>query len=921
MPLTVRIGAKLAQYEITEHLGSGGMGDVYQATDSTLGRNVAVKFLPDSVAHDAERVARFEREARVLASLNHPNIAAIYGLEMSADKKFLVMELVPGETLADVIRRGAIPVEESLHIAKQICDALELAHESGVVHRDLKPANIKVTPDGRVKVLDFGLATMVQPGGSSSSYNTQNSPTLTQTLGTQAGVILGTAAYMSPEQAAGKILDKRTDIWSFGVVFFEMLTGAPLFEGGETVSHVLADVLRAPIDLAKLPASTTPTLRRLLGRCLDRDLKNRLRDIGEARIALGEARRPPESSEVASKAKRVGMWPLVAATLTALLVAGVAGAGWWRATRTVPQQPLMRFEDNTGEEVDTSLSYGPSIAISPDGLRIALITRDANGRRRLSVRSLSSSKLSVVSGVEGLAPSAPFFSPNGLWIGFFSESKLKKISVEGGAAVTLCDVGGTGAGRGGFWGEDENIVFSSQRSPLMRVSSSGGMPTPITNLANDEVTHRFAQLLPGGEAVLFSSSNDNNSWSAATIEAQILKTGERKTLLKGGYFGRYVAGSGGKGYLLYLLDGIVFAAPMDLKNLQVTGTGFPVLDDVSGLRNNGFAQWTVARSGTLAYVQGNGKRDQFSLSFMDLSGKIEPVSASTASYQAPIRPSPDGSRLLMRLSESTSTYLAVFELATRRTTRLTFMKGSVGNVGTWTPDGKHIVFPYLGTELKGQGIYWIRAAGGGEPQLLTDRYGMPWSFSPDGKRLVYYAGSVTGSDQFGLWTFLLNLDDPERPKVSAPELFLKANTTVQYPSFSPDGRWLAYSSAETGKLQVYVRPFVPGSQATGAPWQISTTLGAAAYWLPNHELLFTSQSSSGIVSYTTTLDSFLPGPVRPILEKPATTPSGLPVMMPDGKRFIVVTEDSNSSVRQTHVSFLLNFLDELERRASTGASK
>jgi Tol biopolymer transport system component len=304
---------------------------------------------------------------------------------------------------------------------------------------------------------------------------------------------------------------------------------------------------------------------------------------------------------------------------------------------------------------------------------------------------------------------------------------------------------------------------------------------------------------------------------------------------------------------------------------------------------------------------------------MDLSGKMEPVPAPPAAYQAPVRPSPDGTRLLMRLTEGTSTNLAVFDLSTRRTTRLTFIKGSVGSVGTWTPDAKHIVFGYTGTELNGPGQYWIRADGGGVPQRLTDHFGLPWSFLPDGKRFIYYAGSATGSDQFGLWTVPLNLDDPEHPRGGPPELFLQASATVQYPTFSPDGHWLAYASIETGRLQVYVRPFVAGAPATGGKWQISSTLGAAAFWLPNHELLFSSESSSGIVSYTTTADSFVAGPIRPILEK--ATPAGLPMMMPDGKRFIVVVREASSSAQQTHVSFLLNFPDELERRASAGTSK
>jgi eukaryotic-like serine/threonine-protein kinase len=354
----------------------------------------------------------------------------------------------------------------------------------------------------------------------------------------------------------------------------------------------------------------------------------------------------------------------------------------------------------------------------------------------------------------------------------------------------------------------------------------------------------------------------------------------------------------------------------------VTGTGVPVLDDVSGLRVNGFAQWTVSGSGTLAYVSGSNRNDQLTLNFMDFLGKIEPIAAPTAAYQAPARPSPDGSRLLVRLTDGTSTNLAAFELSTRRTTRLTFLKSSVGNVGTWTPDSKHIIFGYTGTELNGTGLYWIRSDGGGEPQRLTERFGIPWSFSPDGKQFVYYVGSATGSDQFGLWTVSLNLEDPDHPKAGTPELYLKANTTVQYPTISPDGHWLAYASSETGKLQVYVRPFVPGSPAAGGKWQISNILGAAGFWLPNHELLFASQTSAGIVSYTTNADSFIAGAIRPILEKSTTVPAGQPVMMPDGKRFVIIMPvASTPAVQQSHVSFLLNFPDELERRISAGTSK
>jgi serine/threonine-protein kinase len=914
------IGTKLAHYEITHHLGTGGMGEVYQATDSRLGRSVAIKLLPEAFTHDTERVARFEREARVLASLNHPNSAAIYGVEESAGRKFLVMELVPGETLADRLIRGPIPVDESMNIARQVCEALEAAHENGVIHRDLKPANIKVTLEGVVKVLDFGLATMVQKSDAENASNVHNSPTVSRSLGTESGVILGTAPYMSPEQAAGKAVDKRSDIWSFGVVLFEMLTGERLFPNGETISYVLADVLRAPIDFSRLPAATPSAVRDLLGRCLDRDVKRRLRDIGEARVAIDMARKTSTSAVAAPVAKRAGMKPWWIAALAAVVIAGIAGAGWWRATRPV-ERPLLRFTDNTEEEVRTDIAFGPSIAISPDGLRIVLVTAASDGSTRLSTRLMSSSKLSVISGTEGISPVSPFFSPDGLWLGFFSESKLKKIPVEGGAPITLCDVGGSGAPRGGFWGEDQNILFATQRSPVMRVSSSGGTPVPATTLGKNEVTNRFAQLLPGSEAFLFTASSDNNVWEDASIEVQTIKTRERKTLMKGGYFGRYVAGQDGKGYLLYIRDDAVFAAPMDVKHLQLTGPGIPVLEDVSGLPVNGFGQLDVARSGTFVYISGSIRHDRLSLGLMDTSGAIQTLAAPQAAYVG-VRPSPDGTRIMVRVSDASGTNLAVYELASGRTTRLTFVHGAIANIGIWTPDSKHIVFPLTSSELSGPGFYWIRADGGGEPQRLTDRYSVPWSFSPDGKRLAYFTGPGYGSDEFGIWTLPLNLDDPEHPKAGKPDLFLKATAAVQNPVFSPDGRWIAYISAETNKLQAYVRPFVPGSPGAGGRWQISTDGATSVFWSTvGHELIYASQSSSGIVPYSANGDSFVASSPQPILKNLSPLQAS-PSLMPDGKHFAVVTSTADPIARQTHVGFLLNFPDELERRAAAaGASK
>jgi serine/threonine-protein kinase len=703
------------------------MGEVYRALDPKLKRHVAIKVLPETFSRDADRIARFRREAQLLAALNHPNIAAIYGLEEAGDTTALVMEeVVQGDTLS-----GPLAVETALNYAKQIAEALEAAHEKGIVHRDLKPANIKVTPAGVVKVLDFGLATIIQPGNeSANSEDPQNSPTLTRTLGTQSGVIMGTAAYMSPEQAAGKPVDKRADIWSFGVVLFEMLTGRQLFDGGETISHTLADVLRAPIDFSRLPSATPPAIRDLLRRCLDRDVKNRLRDIGEARIAVENAGKPVEQllSEPAARQSRSTLW----IALAAILVAGFAGAGWWRASRPGERPPLMRFADDVGDEINTDSSIGPAIAISPDGLRLAFISRTNDGKSHLSVRSIGGSQSTVLAGADGEGgPFAPFFSPNGRSIGFFTNTKLRTISVEGGAAATVCDLGA--APRGGFWGDDGSILFATQRTPVMRVPALGGTPTPATELDSKqgEATNRFGQLLPGRKAILFSASKDNNVWENATIQVQTLADGKRKTLITDGHFGRYLAAGPGNGHLLYVRNGTIFAAPMDLNRLELTGPSMPILEDVATRGQNGFSQFDVSASGTMVYVAGSNRREARSLAFVDASGKVQLLPAPPAAYRGVAEPSPDGTRILIGIEEGPSLNLSVYELATNRTTRLTFLKGApagAANRGIWTPDGKHIVFSIVAHELAGPGVYWTRADGAGEPHRLLENVYQPGSF-------------------------------------------------------------------------------------------------------------------------------------------------------------------------------------------------
>src|SRR6202049_3387285 len=443
--MPILTGKRLGPYEILSAIGAGGMGEVYQAHDTKLGRDVAIKVLPDAFAHDPERLSRFQRDAKILAPLNHPNIATIHGLEQSGGTSYLVMELVSGDTLQQRVKRdGALPIDEALAIAKQIAEALEAAHEKGIIHRDLKPANVKITPEGIVKVLDFGLATAAQ--ASTADGNPSNSPTLTlDYAATRTGMILGTAAYMSPEQAVGKPVDRRGDIWSFGVVLFEMLTGRRLFEG-ETISHVLADVIKGEIDLSKLPSSTPNAIRDLFKRCLDHDLKNRLQWIGEARIAIDHSRKEPETTAPMAFApqRRILPWALAAVFAAAFILAAWVA---WRATRSVeqPLKPLVRLDVDLGTDVSLASQAGADAILSPDGTRLVYVSQN-----RLFTRRLDQPKAIELADTEGAF--APFFSPDGQWVAFFARGKLKKTSVEGGTAVTVCDASNA---QGGSWSEDE----------------------------------------------------------------------------------------------------------------------------------------------------------------------------------------------------------------------------------------------------------------------------------------------------------------------------------------------------------------------------------------------------------------------------------------------------------------------------------
>jgi Tol biopolymer transport system component/tRNA A-37 threonylcarbamoyl transferase component Bud32 len=889
-------GTRLGTYEITAHIGSGGMGEVYQAHDTKLGRDVAIKVLPEQFARDPERLARFQREAKMLAALNHPNIAAIYGLEQSGELHYLVMELVPGQTLAERIRtagkageNAAIPLDEALPIARQVADAVEYAHDKNVIHRDLKPPNIKVTSEGTVKVLDFGLAKALSDEVATEDMS--NSPTLSMAA-TRAGVILGTAAYMSPEQAKGKQVDRRTDVWAFGAVLYEMLTGKQTFPG-EDITEVLAAVVKSEPDWNLLPAKTPAAVRALLRRCLEKNPKRRLAHIAEARIAIEDVlsgAAPAEAVSAAPGRNRERLPWAVAAAVT--IIAVVASGALWRSTQPV-EHPLVWLDVDLGPNVSLSSVAGADAIISPDGTRLVYVSQG-----QLFTRRLDQPSATELAGTQGAW--APFFSPDGQWVAFFSGASLKKISVEGGSAITLCD---GPVGMGGSWGVDGNIIAAlTTNGDLSRIPSAGGPPIPVTHLQSGEIGHRWPQILPGGKAVLFTASTTGEV-DAANIEVMSLADHLNKTLVRGGTFGRYLP----SGHLVYVNRGTLFAVPFDVDRLEVHGTPVPVLDQVAYNTLFGSAQLDFSQTGTLIYHSGGAGGGLSIVAWLDGAGKTQPLLAKPGTYGRPSL-SPDGQRLALESNAD----IWVYDWQRDTMTRLTFTGNANGPV--WSPDGRYIAFRVLG-----EGMDVIRSDGSGKPEPLTQSKNSqyPWSFAPDGKRLAFIDSS-TGA--FQLWTMPLESDSAGL-QPGKPEIFLQTPADERAPSFSPDGRWMAYASNESGTFQVYVRAFPD----KGGKWQISNSGGTYPMWSHNgHELFFeTLDNRIMVASYIEKGDSFVADKPRAWSEKQlggiVNTVKNID-LAPDGKRIVALmpVETAEAQKAQSQVTFLMNFFDGLRRKAPIG---
>ena len=882
-------GAQLGPYAIDSPLGAGGMGEVYRATDTRLKRSVAIKILPAAVALDADRVARFQREAELLASLNHPNIAAIYGLERTGETTALVMELVEGPTLADRIQTGPIPIDEALTLARQMAEALDAAHEQGVIHRDLKPANIKLRSDGTVKVLDFGLAKAMEPAGAMSPGRSM-SPTLTTPAMTQAGMILGTAAYMSPEQARGKAVDRRADVWAFGCVLYEMVTGKQAF-AGEDVTEVLAAIVRGEPDWRALPEDLPTAVRTLLVRCLQKDLKKRIRSAGDIAIEVEDAL---DRSIPVRHAPRVAPAARLRSTVIAvgcLLLGLLIGALATRVGRTAPAVAVGRFTLTLPAGQRLAGLSQRAISLSPDGTRLAYIAR-AGGSDQIYVRDLDSFASRALPGTEGATN--PFFSPDGQWIGFFTEDALKKIAVGGGPLTTLARV--AEYSRGGTWGGDGNIVFASgPTSGLSLVPAAGGTVQSLTKMdgGNGETSHRHPHHVPGG-ALLFTVGT-GGGWDNARIEVLDPGTHVRKTLIQGGSDAHYVS----TGHLVYLRAATLVAVPFDVRRLEVTGSEVALVEGVlPPTDNTGSAQATFADSGALIYVPGNAAGLQRLPVWVDRKGAEQLLQVPARPYDNP-SVSPDSTRVL--LSIDAGNFQDVWVHDVRRGTLNKVTSDGAGNgAAMWTADGKKIIYQVTKTDVLN--LAWKLSDGSGGDEVLgaSTNSQFPDSLSVDGQTLtVTEIDPATGRD---LWA--LSLKDRQRKK------FLQTAAHESNSAISPDGRWIAYQSDRSGRDEIYVQPFPgPGSEEL-----VSTDGGTAVRWSRNGRELYYRSGDKLMAVAIETAAAFHASKPELLFEKPYWSRRFYPSydVASDG-RFLMI-KDSDQVGAANVMNVVLHWTEELKRR-------
>ncbi len=892
-------GSSVGRYVVVRPLGAGGMGEVWLAQDESLGRNAALKVLPAEFEKDPERLVRWEREARLLASLNHPNIATVYGIEPAGGSHVLALELVEGQTLAERIAEGAMPVREALPVFRQIAAALEAAHDAGIVHRDLKPSNVIVTPEGRVKVLDFGLA---KPFAGPSHSTGEESPTLTQ-RGTEAGVVLGTAAYMSPEQARGRAVDRRTDVWAFGCTLFEALAGRTSF-GGATPSDTLARVLEREPDWEALPAGTPPLVRQLLRRCLRKDAAERLRDMGDARLlieeAIADASAPqgqpaPPPATAKRFPSRAALWTVAGVAL------GLAAPFLWRTFlpgKTRPaigapsaHAPLVSFTVATPPGLGLAVYMSASLAFSRDGKTLAMALQGHEGSG-LYVRRLEALGATMVPGTDRAG--SPFFYPGDDWVGFEAGGRLQRVAVSGGAPQPLCELpysgGATATGSGAAV-----VLVPSWTGGLYELAGPGALPRRLAapRKAKGEGAYIWPAALPEGRGVLFAIWKGGRSHDEGSIAVLARGETEPRIVLEGGYIPRYARGT-----LFFVRGGEILAAPFDLERLSTTGRAVPVASGVLADPGSGAAQYAVSPEGTLAYVAGGVRAPARRIVLVDRAGTTRAVTQTDRAYIAP-RLSPDGRRLALWTEES-ETHAWTYDLA----------RGTFSRVGSstddhspmWSPDGKRLAY-----ESGREGIHqvFVLEEGGTERRVTSgDHHHYLGDWSPDGRWLVYTEfHPETGSD---LWAVDPSGTPPPRPVV-------RTRSAEREPAVSRDGRWIAYASDESGRFEIYAQPF-PGP---GERTQISAEGGEEPAWSRDgRELFYRAGNRMMAASVRTdpTLEVGRPAVLFTGSYHDNLAPARTYDVGADG-RFVMVTEPTGAELPQ-EIRVVLGLADDLARRAA-----
>ena len=898
--MSLAAGARLGPYEVIAPLGAGGMGEVYRARDTRLDREVALKVLPEHLSASEELRSRFEREAKAISSLQHPHICTLHDVGREGETDFLVMELLEGESLADRLQRGPLPIEDVLRLGIQIADALETAHTAGIVHRDLKPGNVVLTRSG-AKLLDFGLAKpnplAAGSGSSLSAMATHVSPAGPVT---REGTIIGTFQYMSPEQLEGREADARSDIFALGAMLYEMATGKRAFEGKSQLSVASAILEKDPEPISRAQPMAPPALEHVVKTCLAKDAEDRFQTAHDVRLQLRWISEGGSQVAVAPAVERQTarrhLWMATAALFALTTV--FLGVAYFKARPAQPTQPVARFTSYLPTGKTLTLANHPSLALSPDGGLVAYVA-ESDGLAQLYLRPMDRFEGFPLVGTDGA--SSPFFSPDGQWIGYFADGKLKKVSARGGPSVILAEAPDN---RGASWTPDDTIVFTpSPPVGLSRVSAAGGTAQVLTtpDEAQGERTHRWPEVLPGGKAIVFTigSLGSSDYYLDAKLAVLSLSTGKITLLPLTGTNARYSP----SGHLVFAAQGGLFAVPFDVDRLEVTGAAFPVLEGVMLDAATGAVHYALSRSGSLALVPGNPLGMSVPLSWVSRQGVTQPLGAPARPYGDP-HLSPDGKRVAITIRGAGNSDIWVYEIARNTLTRLTFEGSNKGPV--WTPDGKKITYSSDRVGAANLGIYWKAADGSGAEERLTTSSDLqlPECWSPDGKFLVF-----TQSDpktQEDIWLLPVEGDRQPRP-------FLRTADYEEKPAFSPDGRWLAYMATASGVSEVFVQAF----PSPGGKWQISSGGGEFPMWAPNGRELFYYSSRRLMSVAVATQPTFTASTARALFEgRPATLSAQVNALYdiaPDGQHFIMA-RGAEAEFGSGQVQVVLNWMEELKRQ-------